>query len=189
MLKKKLLQRGFSFIETMVAMSLLMVSIAVVVTILRADIAVSSVSENAVTSRFLAQEGIEYSRHVRDSHLIDFHKTKDPSILWLGTLEACFDNSCVIDTADPSSVIVTSCSAEGCPSLKYNKIKNRYGYGSGTEWEETSFVREIEITNPNGGVMDSEASEAIVTVRVVWKERNNFEKKILYQQSLFNWIK
>ena len=185
--KNLLLQQGFTFIETMVAISLIMTSVAIVITMLQTDILVSSVTKNAVAARFLAQEGIEYTRHVRDSHLVDFEKTDDLTIDWLGGLEACYDGtSCIIDTANPTSVTITSCPIEGCPVLKYNKAENRYGYDSGVGWEDTVFMREIEIADPGVGIMDT---EAIVTVQVVWSERNGSSREVIYQQNLFNWIK
>ena len=150
---KKNLERGFSFIECMVAISLLMTSVAIAVTVIRTDILVSSITKNAVMARFLAQEGIEYTRHVRDSHLVDFEKTGVPDgIDWLGTLETCFDDRCIIDTADPTSVNIISCPAGVCPVLKYNEAENRYGYDSGVGWKDTVLVREIEISHMYGNL-------------------------------------
>ena len=188
MLKKNLLlQKGFTIIETMVAISILMTSIAIAVSVIRTDVLVSSVTKNAVMARFLAQEGIEYTRHVRDSHLVDFDKTKDPTILWLGSLESCFDGTpCTIDTSIPTVINITSCPVGGCPILKYNEFENRYGYGVGADWEETVFKREVNIADPGGGIMDT---EVIVTVRVSWTERDGSDKDVVYQQNLFNWIK
>ncbi len=176
---------GFTFIEAMVAISLLMTSVAITVTVIRTDILVSSITQNAVIARFLAQEGIEYTRHVRDSRLVKFKKADD-STHWLETLEACFDSTpCIIDTAYPLSVNVTSYPVGGCPVLKYNETENRYGYGVGDDWKDTVFVREIEIVDPGIGTMDT---EAIVTVKVVWSERDGSSREVTYQQNLFNWI-
>jgi len=187
--KKKNLVWGFTFIEAMVAISLLMTSVVIAVTVIRTNILVSSVTKNAVAARFLAQEGVEYTRHVRDSHLVDFEKTDNSDIPWLGTLDVCFDNPCFIDTANPTSVNITSCPAGVCPILKYNETENRYGYDSGVGWEDTVFVREIEIADPSGGTMDMMDTEAIITVRVTWSERDGSSREVMYQQSLFNWIK
>ena len=178
--------RGFTFIETMVAISLLMTSVAFTVTVIRTNILVSSITKDAVVARFLAQEGIEYTRHVRDSHLVDFEKTDDLTIDWLGGLEACYDGTpCTIDTADPTLIDIISCPAGVCPVLKYNETENRYGYDSGVGWEDTVFMREIEIADPGTGTMNT---EAIVTVRVVWSERDGSSREVIYQQNLFNWI-
>ena len=184
--KKKHLVSGFTFIESLVAISFVMVGVAVAVTMIRVDLLVSSVTKNAVVARFLAQEAVEYVRNVRDSHIVDFDKTSDPTIEWLGTLESCSGGtSCYIDTTDPLSVVVISCGAGGCPVLNYNETLGCYGYDSGVLWKETPFVREIEITDPNGGSLDS---EAVVTVRVKWNERGVSDREVMYQQSLFNWI-
>ena len=176
---------GFTFIEAMVAISLLMTSVAIAVTTIRTDILVSSITKDAVAARFLAQEGIEYTRHVRDSHLVEF--VKDGVIIdWLGGLGECSNvTPCTIDTADPTLVIITSCPAGVCPILKYNEAENRYGYDSGVGWEDTVFMREIEIVDPGTGTMDT---EAIVTVKVVWSERDGSSREVIYQQNLFNWI-
>ena len=182
--------RGFTFIEAMVAISLLMTSVAIAVTVIRTNILVSSITKDAVAARFLAQEGIEYTRHVRDSHLVDFEKNgNDPPIDWLGTLEACFDGTpCIINMADPTSVNITSCPVGGCPVLKYNETENRYGYDSGADWEETPFIREIQITHPAISCVGAICLEAIVTVKVVWNEHGGPDKEVVYQQNLFNWI-
>ena len=166
-----------------------MTSVAITVTAMRTNILVSSVTKGAVAARFLAQEGIEYTRHVRDSHLVDFEDAGVPDgIDWLGTLELCFDNRCIIDTADPTSVNITSCPAGVCPVLRYNESENRYGYDSGVGWEDTVFMREIDIADPNGGTMDMTDTEAVVTVKVVWGERDGSSREVIYQQNLFNWI-
>lgn len=178
---------GFTIIETMVAISILMTSVAIAVSVIRTDVLVSSVTKNAVMARFLAQEGIEYTRHVRDSHLVDFDKTGDSTIDWLGGLGACSNGTpCTIDTANPTSVIITSYPIGGCPVLKYSEAENRYGYTNDVGWEESIFKREINIADPLGGVIDS---EVIVTVRVSWTERDGSDKEVVYQQNLFNWIK
>ena len=184
--KKKNIARGFTFIESMVAISFVMVGVTIAITMIRVDLLVSSVTKNAVVARFLAQETVEYVRNVRDSHVVEFDKTGDPTIEWLGTLEPCFDGTpCVINTANPLSVDVISCGAGGCSALKYNEILNRYGYGSGVDWEETPFIRKVEISDPSGGSLDS---EIVVTVRVTWSERGVSDREVIYQQNLFNWI-
>ena len=55
----------------------------------------------------------------------------------------------------------------------------------GDDWKDTVFVREIEIVDPGIGTMDT---EAIVTVKVVWSERDGSSREVTYQQNLFNWI-
>ena len=187
---------GFTLIESLIAVSMVLVVITAVTTVAQSSIAISSDMKINMEAQFLAKEGIEYVRNIRDSQILEYKElldtdpTQAAALEWLGPLTSdCSDVApCYVDLSDPGlfSSDIDSCPASGCPKLRYDTQTNRYGYGATSDWETTPYVREITriMFTPGGG---PSATEAIVTSRVWWEGRRGYQE-VVYQQSLFNWI-
>lgn len=92
--KKQNNKKGFSLVETLVA--LFVFSIAVTATMAVMSQGVSSItnSKNKITASFLAQEGIEYFRNIRDSYYLSFPEDKNTA--WNDFAETLY-GSCISD--------------------------------------------------------------------------------------------
>ena len=85
------LKHGFTLVETLVAISILMLAILGPLTIASTGLRNSMYARDQITAYYLAQEGIEYARYVRDDNYIN-------GADWLANLGHCVNqNGCTID--------------------------------------------------------------------------------------------
>src|SRR5688572_14888059 len=82
--------QGFTFVETLVAIAILLMAIAAPLTLGSQGLAASRVARDQVIATYLAQEAIEYARNIRDGNTL----AGNP---WLQGLEDCIDDICMLD--------------------------------------------------------------------------------------------
>jgi prepilin-type N-terminal cleavage/methylation domain-containing protein len=71
--------RGFTLVETLVAVLLLTVAIAGPLTIISKSLITALVAKDQVTAFFLAQDAVEYVRFVRDTNKLQDSAWRDES--------------------------------------------------------------------------------------------------------------
>lgn len=119
-------QRGFTLVETMVAVTVLAAALVGPYTAVQNALTGSRVARDQLTGSALAQEGLEYIRSIRDNNYLN-NRT------WMHQLSgySCFSitttlptNHCVVDpskgdphTASPSTGAVAACSLASCQPL------------------------------------------------------------------------
>jgi prepilin-type N-terminal cleavage/methylation domain-containing protein len=67
---KKIASRGFTLIESLVAIFIFSLAIVGLMTVVSRGIAGTNAAANQVTAHFLAQEGLETARAIRDNEMI-----------------------------------------------------------------------------------------------------------------------
>ncbi|MEI7777683.1 MAG: prepilin-type N-terminal cleavage/methylation domain-containing protein [bacterium] len=139
---------GFTIIETLVAISVLLIALAGPLTIASKGLYSSYYSRDEVTAFYLAQEGIEYFRNLRDANSLAGQS-------WDNHFSEC-SGKCRIDVTNnnPANSGITSCASDTntLPGFSCNRLNldtnNIYDYSTGTS---TNFTREITVkTIPNG---------------------------------------
>lgn len=175
--------RGFSLIETLVAVLLLATAIAGPLTIASKGLVTAVVAKDQVIAFFLAQDAIEFVRFARDTN-----KLQNSS--WLSgsgvDLTPCVStDGCYLDSTLQNPSTPSACASSDCKSPL--ESTDRYLYQSGGYYSynssgtRTPFVREIIIDEI---VPDQEAS---VTVRVHWSDAGGRERMVEVQENIFNW--
>lgn len=186
-LKQKNKKKGFTLIETLVALAIFSISIIGMMTVLSSGLTDTISAKNKLTATFLAQEGIEYMRNLRDTYVLyDGTVTgwseflSDPAYSSCGDDRVCFfnDEDLWNHYNEPympiKTLLIKKCEENVCPFLYYNESSGKYNsLFSGTK---TSFVREIRLRKIGEG-------ETKVISTVKWG--NN--KSISLSESLFNW--
>lgn len=181
------MKKGFTLVETLVAITVLLVAIGGPLSIAQQGLSAAFFSRDQVSAFYLAQEAIEYVRKVRDGNGI---KTAGgtPTYWLLGLDSECTGaNPCYFDAYDGGAAI--SCGAS-CPPLRYDTSRFTYGYDGSDE--ETIFTREVRVTPVVPGPPSSCGSppcpsiEAVVSVTVSWQTRN-IPKTMTVIDHLFNW--
>lgn len=167
--------RGFTVLESLVAILILSISISVAFSIVQQSVSQNSQAMNEIKAFYLAQEAIEIIRNKRDSNQLA--KINGGAGNWLDGL-CPVGNICAVDATDFSvfdcgSGIWGKC---GNRYLRQDPVTFSYGYNAG--WTQTNFKREIKIESIN-------ADEIAVTVRISWTR--GITKYFDARTHLFNW--
>ena len=173
-------QAGFSFVETLVAITILLIVIIGPLTISSNTAKSTSFSSEQVVAFFLAEEGAEIAQKVRDDLLLrnqldvsDGNYVAEPWGVFTdtsGTFSACYisenENGCALEYSNgnnPALEPVTTCTAGGCP-LYYDETdgeRTRYTKDSVGN-DETIYTRTLYFET--AGLVD----QVKVTSKVTW---------------------
>lgn len=147
-------EQGFTLVETLVAVFVLMVAIAGPLTLLRNSLATANASKDNVTAANLARDALQYVKGVRDTNLY----TSTP---WTQGLDACMSQDCQVDTTqEDSSDAFKAIGGANTGLLRYDSSSNTYNHAVGANSDYTRTVR-IEPVNAS-------STEVSVTATVTW---------------------
>lgn len=141
-------KKGFSLLETIVAISILALALSGILSLSSMGIRSSRQAVNQTAAFFLASEAIEYVRNVRDGNVLAGRS-------WSSGLSCSEPNGCYVDVPNQA---LNAC-AGPCPKIRFDGATNLYNHLSG---EDTIFTRQILIS-----VIDPE-KEAKLTVNIFW---------------------
>lgn len=162
-------QQGFTLVETLVAIVVLTLSITGPLFIAQQSFNSAVTARDRTTASFLAQEGIEYIRSVRDHNYLSNESS------WLQDLDVCFGSNCAIDSSVSTYPSITACSGN-CAPLKKND-SGFYGYATG---DDTRFIRTISM-------VQVQAHEVLITSEVTWTVRGT-TRSVVVRERLFDWL-
>lgn len=181
-----MMKRGFTILETLIAISIISLAVGGVFSAVRTGLVGSIISKDETRAFFLAQEAIEILRQKRDSNRLLSINSGTP-VYWLaGIAENPSSDPCRVGgtcRVDATNQSLTYCGAGWgtCSNLLQDSTSGIYGYVSGNA---TRYKREIQIDCSNGACNVSD--EARVTIRVSWtKGTNSYELKV--KTLLLNW--
>lgn len=174
-------ERGFTLVETLVAITILAVAIAGPVSIAQQGLRGAILARDQLTASYLAQEGVEYIRAARDESYLAGSLSVPDDPAWDDNFAVCLNNyGCRIDMSNPTAAPV-ACNSGGCPYLNFNATTGFYGHQSGASWKATPFRRTIFVS-PVGG---SNTNYSVVS-RVEWQSATVF-RRIDLQDIITNW--
>lgn len=179
-------QSGFSLVETLVAITILLVVIVGPMTIISTSANSTSFASEQVVAFFLAQEGAELAQKARDDLILngflpDSESNSNPApyaSFWAefsdegptGTFEDCFDLNvgCGLEISEnldgAIETPVTVCTGTRC-QLRYDasatNVRSRYTYVDSSNTTLTDYTRTIFFENMNN-------REIKVISRVQW---------------------
>lgn len=177
MMQNKFQQSGFSLVETLVAITILLIVIAGPLAIISSASNSSMFASDQVTAFLLAQEGAELAQKARDDLVIrGFLPTGHASYLadpWAtfantsGTFASCYlTTGCglIINSDTSGSVTVTNCSTSNI------NCQLQYAFNGN---ERSQFVHSSTLTNPSGFTrvitfQNTAADEVRVVSKVTW---------------------
>lgn len=165
---KKKFTKGFTLIETLVAISILLLSISAPLTIASKGLASSYFARDQVTAFYLAQDAVEYVRNTRDNN---YHLGAN----WLNGFP---DTSGALFTVDTTDGTLTLCPAGGCATLDYNNATGFYSHDD-SGGDESVFTRSVSIQTIN-------AQEVIVSVTISWSA-GTFSRTFSVKENILNW--
>ena len=169
-------KKGFTLIETLLAVLILAIALAAPLTIAAKALSAALVSKDQTTAFFLAQDAVEYVRFKRDSNTLE-------GKAWL----VGFDSEC--SGADGCKVdsrknTIVACSGS-CGVLQYNDTKKWYTYDTsvlGEVIKPSIFTRKVVL-----GSVASNSDEKSVTVTVSWKDVGGVTRSLVVREHITNW--
>lgn len=184
---------GFTLVETLVATSIFTMSLLGLMFVLTDGIADSTYAKKKANAAYLAQEGIEYVRNIRDTYVLysssgaqagwDAFVTKMTSAgAACNTANGCYIDEQYLyshwnDNAQPmTGVSVIACGGT-CAPLLYDSTNGKVSYISGTD---SGFKRKITYTAVN-------ANEVKITSTVYWTQGSG-SYNLSFSENLFNWV-
>ncbi len=169
--------KGFTLVETMVAIAIMMVAIVGPFVAIQRAVMDSYISRDELIGNSLAQEGVEYVRSIRDGNYL-YNRATSGTRWWLYGLNGgagipdCVANSCVVD---PLAQTVQACSGTNCSAYPLyitsaaSPTPYVYTQASGSGNILSRFTRSIQLCYINGSSCNSSVSnEARLTVMVTW---------------------
>jgi prepilin-type N-terminal cleavage/methylation domain-containing protein len=157
---------GFTLVETLVAIAILMVAIVGPFYMLQQAITSANAARDQLIASSLAQEGVEYVYFVRNNNFL-------ASRSWLNGLTGCSAAAgCTIDAAASS---ITACSSSGCAPL--SMVGTLYTHASGVP---SKFTRSVRIQQVG-------TTQVKVTVTVTWST-SRAAYSIVVVEDLYNWL-
>lgn len=197
-IKEYLDQRGFTILETLVAIFILAISITGPMSFAQSGLRTAFLARDQITAFYLAQDAIETIRNIRDQNELDCGSGPGVSCFssanennWIRSLAECrtvTTRPCSIDTTfpDPGAEIkgIKTCAGAwggDCPALKFNDVDGTFGTENGTE--DSIFSRTIYMNEKK------EEQEVEIIVVVSWKTNAGLgRRQVIVQQNLFNWF-
>lgn len=158
------MHRGFTLVETMVAVSIVAISIVGPLYSLQKGVIASYAARDRLIASSLAQEGLEYAHSVRDAnYLFNIANPTSPRSWFYGlngsggSVNCTAGASCIVDATQSTATV---CSGT-CPALNLSStgLYNQSAV-SGSNIA-TRFTRVVKLTSLN-------AREMKVTVTVTW---------------------
>ncbi|MFA6463471.1 MAG: hypothetical protein WCV55_00520 [Candidatus Paceibacterota bacterium] len=122
---------GFTLVETMVAITILLTTIVGPMEIASKALFSSFYARDQITAYYLAQEGVEYLRHERDVYYLQVPTPIDWPADFSNCLVTANNIGCRVDVSNQT---ITQCGngASGCGKLNYNSTSGLYSYDTGT---------------------------------------------------------
>ena len=166
---------GFTIVESLVAITILVTAVIGAMSAVQSGLSSYIFSKDQITAFYLAQEGFEQLRNIRDENHLN-------GVYWLTNITAETDDPCYFGQACIVSPIETSdatrCSSPGnCPVVRQDPDNGFYGYDA--SWDETKFRREIELSYVG-------ADEITATVTVYWN-KGLINRQFKVKENILNW--
>jgi prepilin-type N-terminal cleavage/methylation domain-containing protein len=164
---------GFTLVETLVAIAILVAAVSGASSAAQTGISLSILSKDQITAFYLAQEGVEQIRNMRDENGLNGRD-------WLAGIaenssDPCyFGKVCRVDALENE---VVACSGDNCPVLKQDEDTGFFGYDS--SWADTGFKREIRLSQIS-------SNEVSLLVTVSWS-KGIIEREFKARENIMNW--
>jgi type II secretory pathway pseudopilin PulG len=151
---------GMTLVETLVAISIFTIALVGMLNITGGTISDTNYAKDKIVANYLASEGIEYIRNLRDTYNLYEANGWDGFLNHLKTCKVenktgCYLNPVSIDfnnqTQPMKALLVNECPSGNCPNLLFDPelsiYKYNYATGNTTSFNRKIFIEEIPTQN------------------------------------------
>ena len=177
--------RGFTILETIVAVLILSISITAIVVVAGGGAQKTIHIKDRLIAAYLAQEGVELVRNVRDGFFLQYQDVDGTEERWGDfrlALDPCFEGGCAVSYSAEAAldgVIPVLVTPDVGEHFVFNEVSGMYEYGGDNE---TMFVRRVRLLETDG-----DGSPIRVEVSVDYKEGSE-TRTYMTSEVLFNWF-
>ena len=172
--------RGFTLLETMVALSVLAMAIAAPITLVAQSLMAAEYAKDQITAFYLAQEAIEGVRAMRDNKILQNALTGS-SLDIMQDIPNASGTPFRIDVVNNNTMTLCDSDPGGqCIPLQTD-ANGLYGYGTG--WKNTNFTRSVTATFVNGN-----HDEVQIAVTVSWRTGSFQVRTFKLSEDLYRWV-
>ncbi len=169
-------QKGFSLVETLIAITVLTISITAPLVLASEGIKSTELAKEQIVAFYLAQDAIEYVKNVRDENKL----SGDNQLVGLSSCDVENDpeneSGCTIDTTNDN---ISNCSGT-CSPILFDSSKNIYNHSSGSS---SKFTREVKVWYEE----NSNVNFAFVEVLITWDSLLSQDNEYKIRSYLTNW--
>ncbi len=197
--KKGGVKKGFTILETLIAITVLVFAITGPLSLVAGSIRTSGYSRDSITAFYLAQEAIEYIRNTRDINALNDGLT---AANWLDNIQTgsnvggsftCINNygseanKCSLRN-NGGVYVIYQCGSADCVPLLFSGDVGSIPYGSDQpSLDDSSFTRNIWLERVPDGLGGSSADQqVIVNVLIKWRT-GSVNNEFLLREYLTNW--
>lgn len=170
---------GFTLIETLVAISIFSFSILALLSVLSTGVTNTTYAKKKIVAGYLAQEGIEYVRNMRDTAVL--YDATSPQNGWnsfSSKISGCVSGNVCGFNSSTNPISIFNCTADSIGCKLY--LNNGNYNDNGSSGVDSGFVRKIWITSIS-------SDQVKIFSEVDWKQGSgNFS--MTFSENLFNWV-
>lgn len=161
---------AFTLLETLVAVAVLLMALLGPFAIAQQSLRSAYYARDQVTAFYLAQEGVEFVRAIRDENYLSGNP-------WLETFDTvCTNTPCMVDFPN---FTFEQCQGGVCQPLKVSTVGSLYNHATG---DPSPFTRQVMLTaSPTNPAL------VIVSVTISWQSAG-VPRVFTLQERLFDWL-
>lgn len=179
---KKNTKKGFTLIETLVAIFILLVSTTGPLSFAQSGLRASFLARDQVVAFYLAQDAIETIKNLRDTNSLEGDN-------WLNGLSGISNfndcstsgNGCRMQTG--SILSIEQCTSDPCEPMYYDNTDREFILaGGGSDVDASKYTRTVYVDE-----IESDREAQIIVV-VTWDSNFFSERQIIVQENMYNWV-
>ena len=163
-------KKGFTLLESVIAIFIVTMGVGGVFALVNQTISSTNILSSKLTAVYLAQEGIEVVRHMRDSNFLEIHQGVEGAA-WDNNLEEGLHYIDFRAEENNTSNLVI---------WQGNEYRHFSESNCNDQCQDTSFNRSIKITYPQDYIMSVKST-------VTWQERG-ITHQAAVQENLYKWL-
>lgn len=170
--------KGFTLIETLIAISVLLLAVVGPLTVATQSLTSAAFARDQIVAFYLAQEATEVIRNKRDNNALS-NSNWDSGFADCVSVDPCrIDATVSID----SGQAIEKCDTGACPPLRRDTTSGLYGYNGA--WPESKYTREIQMESV--GTENVSGDEIRILVTISW-QTGPLQKSFTIQENIMNW--